>query len=321
MRRGKNKTFYFLILGFVFLFLVSRMHFKTGQGIIPKEIVGADPTQTYKGAQLLNTSSSTKTTELTGPMQGVITTDSPETTHPSSASSGRAPIFTPRADEVKEGLYYKVAKVVDGDTIDIMINGKTERLRLIGINTPEVVDPRKTVECFGREASDNAKKLLSGQEVRVKADSTQDDRDKYGRQLRYVWRRDGLFYNLEAIKDGYAYEYTYQLPYTYQKDFKAAQKNAQEKKLGLWADGACGEKNIKPVNTNNLITGACVIKGNISSNSSASAKTTADEAKIYHLPECAYYKQTVIDESKGEKWFCSEAEAIAAGWRKAKNCP
>jgi micrococcal nuclease len=314
MGRGKNKTFYFIILVFVFLFLASQVHFKRGQETIPKEIVWTDPAPTDKNTQKSDASSSLKTIEHAKPIQTVIATDSPKIAHPPSASSGQTPIFTLKMVEAKKELsqkYFKVARVVDGDTIDIVINGKTERLRLIGINTPEVVDPRKTVECFGREASDNAKKLLSGQEVRVKADSTQDDRDKYGRLLRYVWRRDGLFYNLEAIKDGFAYEYTYQLPYIYQKDFKEAQIIAQENKLGLWADGACGEKNITPALTNNPIKRDCVIKGNIGS----------DNSKIYHLPECAYYKQTVIDESKGEKWFCSEAEAIAAGWRKAKNCP
>ena len=214
-------------------------------------------------------------------------------------------------------IYYPVLKVVDGDTIDIGIDGKTERLRLIGINTPEIVDPRKPVECFGREASDNAHKLLDGAEVKIAADPTQDDKDIYGRLLRYVWRADGLFYNLEAIKDGFAYEYTYQLPYIYQKDFKAAQKYAQDNSLGFWADGACNKKNIVPALKNNSSAVSsstdknCVIKGNINSGG----------VKIYHLPNCPYYKQTIINESQGEKWFCTEAQALTAGWRKAGNCP
>ena len=190
------------------------------------------------------------------------------------------------------------------------MNGRTERLRLIGINTPEIVDPRKPVECFGREASDNAKKLLTGAQVKIAADPSQDDKDIYGRLLRYVWRADGLFYNLEAIKDGFAYEYTYQVPYQYQKEFKDAQKFAQDNKLGLWADGACGQKNISAAK-GIAASSTCLIKGNIGSTGE----------KIYHLPDCPYYNQTVINESQGEKWFCTEAEALAAGWRKAKNCP
>src|SRR3989344_1151435 len=57
---------------------------------------------------------------------------------------------------------YAVVKVVDGDTVDLSINGKVERVRLIGMNTPETVDPRKPVECFGKEASNRAKELLTG---------------------------------------------------------------------------------------------------------------------------------------------------------------
>ncbi|MCX6796553.1 MAG: thermonuclease family protein [Candidatus Falkowbacteria bacterium] len=204
--------------------------------------------------------------------------------------------------------YFQVTRVVDGDTIDVNLDNKIERIRLIGINTPEVVDPRRPVECFGQEASANAKKILSGQKIRIEADSSQDDRDKYGRLLRYVWRADGLFYNLEAIKQGYAYEYTYNLPYQYQAEFKAAQKFAEENQLGLWAESACADHTKIASSTTN---GNCSIKGNISSRGE----------KIYHLPNCPYYQQTVIDASKGEKWFCSEAEAIQAGWRKANNCP
>jgi len=309
MRRIRNKAFYFLILSFVFLFLAGRMHFGLDKKITVEEAAGINSSQ----AKLVHSSTILKEEVKTEKLseQDLIATDSVAITRPVAVTHPGSEAEPPLSRGELNEEYYKVAKVVDGDTIDIIMNGQTERLRLIGINTPETVDPRKPVECFGREASDNAKKLLSGQEVRVEADASQEDRDKYGRLLRYVWRRDGLFYNLEAIKDGFAYEYTYQIPYQYQEDFKAAQKNAEENKLGLWADGACGEKNINSTNVSSSTKSSCVIKGNIG----------ADNIKIYHLPECSYYKQTVVDESKGEKWFCSEAEAIAAGWRKAKNCP
>ncbi len=219
-------------------------------------------------------------------------------------------------------IYYPVTRVVDGDTIDVNIDGQISRIRLIGINTPEVVDPRQPVQCFGKEASDKAKGSLTNQNVRLEADSSQDDKDKYGRLLRYVWREDGLFYNLEMIKLGYAFEYTYFLPYKYQAEFKNAQNYASSNKLGLWADNTCNGRLIPAANEGesrvlgtNLQTAtssnSCLIKGNIN----------AKGEKIYHLPDCPYYNQTVIEESKGEKWFCTEAEAIAAGWRKAQNCP
>lgn len=142
--------------------------------------------------------------------------------------------------------YYSVVKVVDGDTVDVDIEGKVERLRLIGINTPETVDPRKPVECFGREASAKAKEWLEGREVSLEPDPSQAERDKYGRLLRYLKTKDGLFYNLEIIRQGYAYEYTYDVPYKYQQEFKTAQAEARAAGRGLWADGVCGQDNLKP---------------------------------------------------------------------------
>jgi len=130
--------------------------------------------------------------------------------------------------------YFKVIKVVDGDTIAVDINGAKETIRLIGINTPETVDPRKPVECFGVEASNKAKELLSSKSVSLEKDITQGERDKYNRLLRYVRTEDGLFYNLEIIKQGYAYEYTYDIPCKYQNEFKQAENYARTNKLGLW---------------------------------------------------------------------------------------
>ncbi len=134
---------------------------------------------------------------------------------------------------------YAVTRVVDGDTIHIDMNGKSETVRLIGINTPETVDPRRPVQCFGKEASNKAKELLESQKVRIETESSQGERDKYGRLLGYVTREDGLFFNKYMVEEGYAYEYTYRLPYKYQTQFKAAQKEAQTQGKGLWAPGVC----------------------------------------------------------------------------------
>ena len=141
---------------------------------------------------------------------------------------------------------YQVIKVVDGDTITIDLNGKSETIRLIGINTPETVDPRKPVECFGVEASNKAKELLTNKRVYIEMDPTQGERDKYSRLLAYVYREDGSFFNKSMILSGYAYEYTYNLPYKYQSEFKEAQKNAETNQRGLWAPGVCEEKEAAP---------------------------------------------------------------------------
>jgi micrococcal nuclease len=225
-------------------------------------------------------------------------------------STTKENIITEPKAVVKSNLY-SVIKVVDGDTIDVSIDGKTERLRLIGINTPETVDPRKPVECLGVEASNKAKSILTGKKVALESDPTQGERDKYNRLLRYVFLENGTNFNLLMIKEGYAYEYTYDIPYKYQIEFKTAQNNAMNAKIGLWGD-VCQVNEETTVSSSNPVEtdNSCTIKGNISST----------KEKIYHVIGCGSYEKTVIDETAGEKWFCTEQEALDAGWRKALNC-
>jgi endonuclease YncB( thermonuclease family) len=132
-----------------------------------------------------------------------------------------------------------VVEVIDGDTVDVRLNGEIVRIRLIGIDTPEVLDPRRPVECFGREASAMAHALLDGQTVALEADASQDDRDRYGRLLRYLWLPDSRLFNLEMIAQGYAFEYTYNTPYNYQQPFKQAERAAREAQRGLWSPQTC----------------------------------------------------------------------------------
>lgn len=134
-----------------------------------------------------------------------------------------------------------VSQVVDGDTIVIITDGKRETVRMIGIDTPETVHPSKPVQCFGQEASARTKSWLTGRLVTLDTDPSQGERDKYGRLLAYVWRDDGLFVNQALISEGFAFEYTYNLPYEYQAEFKAAEAAARAGKKGLWADEACAE--------------------------------------------------------------------------------
>lgn len=135
--------------------------------------------------------------------------------------------------------YVQVIKVIDGDTIDVLIDGNKEAVRFIGIDTPELHDPRGGVQCFAKEAKDKAEILLAGKQVRLDADPTQGDRDKYSRLLRYVFLADGTNVNKLLIRDGYAHEYTYRIPYAYQVEFKRVEREAMEQKRGLWADGVC----------------------------------------------------------------------------------
>jgi micrococcal nuclease len=168
--------------------------------------------------------------------QNTQTKTTPLATQSVTATPNQTPI--PTKSIQKE--FYKVIKVIDGDTINVSINGKSETIRLIGIDSPETVDPRKPVQCFGIEASNKAKEVLTGKNVSLEADSTQGERDKYNRLLRYIFLEDGTNFNKLMISEGYAHEYTYQSnPYKYQEDFINAEKSAEENKRGLWADGAC----------------------------------------------------------------------------------
>ena len=149
---------------------------------------------------------------------------------------------------------YKITDVVDGDTLHIQrLDGekafnidKIVRVRLIGINTPETVDPRRPVECFGKEASSYLKDLAEGKVAAIGLDDSQGLVDKYGRVLAYVYIKNSgfqnnniLFINEEQIKNGYAYEYTYNTPYKYQSDFKFAETFARQKYMGLWSPETC----------------------------------------------------------------------------------
>lgn len=135
---------------------------------------------------------------------------------------------------------FKVAKVIDGDTIEVERYGKIEKVRLIGIDTPETVDPRKTVQCFGKEASDNSKALMQGKSVRLEFDPLVGERDKYQRLLAYVWLDDDQFVNQLLVSEGFAHEYTYRSQaYKYQSQFKQAESTARENGIGLWATNTC----------------------------------------------------------------------------------
>lgn len=143
------------------------------------------------------------------------------------------PIKLPELPAISPG-YYAVTHVVDGDTIDVNMNGTTERIRMIGVDTPETKKPDSPVQCYGPEASDFAKKTLAGKSVRLDADPQNDNRDRYGRLLRYVYLQDGTLFEEALISKGYAFAY---LSFAFSKkaDFAAWQAKAQASKAGLWA--------------------------------------------------------------------------------------
>lgn len=122
-----------------------------------------------------------------------------------------------------------VVRVVDGDTV--LLDGH-ERVRLIGVDTPETVDPRKPVQYFGREASAFTKRVIEHRRVRL--ERGWERVDKYGRTLAYVFRDDGLFLNAEIIRQGYGHAMT-RFPHPHLDEFRALERGAREAGRGLWA--------------------------------------------------------------------------------------
>lgn len=132
-----------------------------------------------------------------------------------------------------------VLRVIDGDTIVAEVNSQPIHIRLIGINSPELNDKRPRVACLAQKAKEEAQKILDGNNIYLEKDPTQGDYDKYNRLLAYVFTENGTNFDKLMIDEGYAYEYTYNLPYKYQKEFKAAQSEARTAQKGLWNPGAC----------------------------------------------------------------------------------
>jgi len=132
-----------------------------------------------------------------------------------------------------------VVRVVDGDTVVVRLGRNEEHVRLIGIDTPETVDPRRPAECFGKEASERTGSLLpAGTRVRLERDA--EGRDRYDRLLAYLYRaEDGAFVNLSMVADGFALAKPYPPNTAHQAAFGAAEAEARRRGVGLW--GACGD--------------------------------------------------------------------------------
>ena len=133
------------------------------------------------------------------------------------------------------GEHGRVTRVVDGDTIKVRIAGRTETVRLIGVDTPETVDPRKPVQYFGEEASEFTKELALGEEVSLQTDPQCSNRDRYRRLLRYVYLSDGTLVNAEIVAQGYGFAYT-KYPFSRMKEFRKLERRARNEGRGLWAN-------------------------------------------------------------------------------------
>lgn len=146
-----------------------------------------------------------------------------------------------QAEKHQPGLY-TVTRFVDGDTITVDMNGTAETIRMIGVDTPETHKPNTPVQCYGPAAAAYMKQLIGDQPVRLEADPTNQNRDRYGRLLRYVYLPDSRLVQLESIAQGYGFAYT-SFPFTKKAQFVAAEDTAKAGNKGLWGNCTVTEKN------------------------------------------------------------------------------
>jgi len=187
-------------------------------------------------------------------------------------------------------------RVVDGDTI--VLDGQ-ETIRLIGVDTPETRDPRKPIEAFGQEAYEFTKSLAEGKKVRLEFD--QEQIDKYGRTLAYVYLDDGTFINAQIILQGYGHAYT-EFPFKYMENFRGYERMARERGLGLW-----GQQGETPAPAPKTVAP----KKTASSNEEVTVYITRTGAK-YHSAGCRYLSRSMIP--------ISLKDAVARGYGPCSVC-
>lgn len=251
-----------------------------------------------------------------------------------------------------KGEKVKVTRVIDGDTIEVNLNGKVEKVRLILVDTPETKHPRMGVQPFGPEASEFTTKSLDGKTVTLELGT--QERDKYGRLLAYVWIGDKLF-NKTLLEKGLARVAVYPPNTKYLDEFNAVQGKAKKQAIGIWSIENYAQENGFKDNTNNKATTASkpknnntnqnvtkkqeTPKSNVSFGNSNQQTQTQQTPKnqntqpvpkqnnkncegqikgsqngIYHVPGSTYYNRT----TNVVEWFCTEQDAINAGYRAPK---
>ncbi|MDB4897559.1 MAG: micrococcal nuclease-like protein [Firmicutes bacterium] len=328
-----------VILGGSFVLLIAAMIGSPqppmhGQTAVREPAVAPAPAQT-KSAGAAPVPVAPIPVPIAAPQPPAVADATPASSQPNSSSTGTATEATaaPTAASpaAPAGLAdARVVRVVDGDTIEVESAGQTFKVRLIGVNTPETVDPHKPVEPFGPEASAYTKQRLSGQSVRLEYDV--EHNDHYGRALAYVWLGQELF-NATLVQEGYAQIMTIPPNVKYVDQFHQLQVSAREGKRGMWGMDvqpamaaeappapaparkpapapapapaptpvpASKTGRFAPRNGQCVENGIAYIKGNRSS-------------MIYHTATGQFY-----DKTNAEDCFYTSGDAVAAGYRASK---
>jgi micrococcal nuclease len=223
------------------------------------------------------------------------------------------PLEAARADDEAT-----VVKVVDGDTLDVLVEGRKKRVRLIGIDTSELHESDKLIrdasrsECsasdlqgLGADAARFVQRVLSPGDA-IRLEYGQQRQDDYERTLAFVWLSDGRLLNELLVCEGYAQaRLHYVTRADYRTRFQQCSRQAQAANKGLWSAGCWTRTRGAQPTTPRSPSAEGDVRGN-------------RKSRIYHLPKCPHYNRMHAANIVG---FATEADARAAGYRKAKNCP
>lgn len=213
------------------------------------------------------------------------------------------------ADKLVETV---VTRVVDGDTLKVLLDGEEETIRLLLVDTPETVHPSKPEQPFGKDASNYVKEMLENEEIVIEFDKSLYD--NYNRYLGYIWF-DGQMVNEMLVAEGLArVAYIYPPNTKYVEQLQEAENVARKNKKNIWSIDGYVESEFElematspsEMNEETFVDASCenpTIKGNINSKGE----------KIYHMPGGQYYDVTIA-----EAMFCNEQEAADAGFRASK---
>lgn len=211
-----------------------------------------------------------------------------------NGTNRRVLIKSSPSPEAKNRINAVVTRVIDGDTIEVNINGRIEKVRLIGVDTPETVHPTRGEEPYGREASNFTKSQLEGKSIELEFDV--QERDRYGRLLAYVWL-NGTLFNKTLVEQGYAQVATFPPNVKYVDIFTETQKQARENNRGLW--GITEQVKEEPiVKTEGKYVGSL-------------------QSDKYHLPSCRWAEKI---SPVNQIWFDTKEEAEKAGYKPCGVC-
>lgn len=222
-----------------------------------------------------------------------------------------------------------VINVIAGDLIELDLRGERVRVRYLGIAIPKSTG--SSTSPFGEQALNFNKFLVLGQMVELEFDSINKDVD--GTLLRYVYV-DGEMANLALITNGYASVSSFPSDFKYRLKFLLAEENAKKSERGMWTGESEGRFETSPPSIipttsresgggtlplppSGVGLGTCdfsntsdaVIKGNVDSNT---------DEKVYHIPGSLFYSTTLVEPERGDRWFCTESEALSQGWKRSK---